>query len=176
MRGIMVLVCLFFAGCSLEAVDGSGGGGGGGDGSGGGGGGGGGGGANQSGFFGECVDIGTPGLSSHNPGTGCMNGGCHDGTTPPTMTVAGTLYDAASGGNTVAGGTVHLEDSAGNPITLITGSTGNFYSTDPIAFPVKAGASSCPSAKEMSNMVTQNGGNCAQSGCHVAGMRIFVEP
>ena len=61
------------------------------------------------------------------PGEDCLS--CHDGSTATRWTAAGTW-----GG---PGNTVTIRDSAGKTVTLVTNEVGNFYTSEPLAFPIR---------------------------------------
>jgi hypothetical protein len=108
----------------------------------------------------------------HNPGKNCMS--CHNSLAASLKwTVAGTLYDAVSGGSAVAGATVTVTDANGKKVTMISQTNGNFYTTEHVVFPLNAGASSCPDSVRMNGTVT-GGGSCNRTGCHASGFRLHL--
>lgn len=106
----------------------------------------------------------------HNAGKDCY--GCHDGGgSAPRWYVAGTLYDAASGGAAVSGATVHVTDAAGKQLTLVTSANGNFYTSTAVAYPLDVSISRCPDNAAMSSTVPSPG-SC--NGCHDSTFRIHL--
>jgi hypothetical protein len=106
----------------------------------------------------------------HNPGLNCMT--CHNNAQPtiPQFTVAGTLYSALTGGTAVAGATVEVTDATGAVYPLLTGTNGNFYSEQPIVFPVNVRATACPADLFMPTSPTV--GAC--NSCHDATQQVHV--
>ena len=116
----------------------------------------------------NCVPTATGGPTGMNAGQACL--GCHASAQSPNMTVAGTLYSAASGGTAVSGATVTVTDNNNAVLTLVTGRTGNFYSSSALAFPISVSVSKCPDTVNMNVQV--NSGDC--NGCHDSSMRIHL--
>ncbi|SRR6266545_5035661 len=101
----------------------------------------------------------------HNAGTGCQN--CH-GTGvggAPIFTLGGTLYGTPTGVGAIVGATITITDANGQTQKLISANNGNFWSKEPIAYPIKVSASLCPDTKPMVTEVTSPG-DCNSSGCH----------
>jgi hypothetical protein len=110
------------------------------------------------------------------PGQDCLE--CHgDGPVPgepPTVadrvaaahrwTVAGTVYPTpdAPEGPGVAGATVHVVDATGRALTLETNLAGNFYSAEPLAFPLEVTVQHAGRSASMEDPVPYGGCN----GCH----------
>jgi hypothetical protein len=118
-----------------------------------------------------CVNKTTPLTDGHhNPGLNCMN--CHNNANPAIsqFTVAGTLYDAVTGGAAVAGATVEITDAAGKVLTIISSANGNFYSEQALTFPVHARATACPADLHM--VATAAVGAC--NSCHTAANQVHV--
>jgi len=118
-----------------------------------------------------CINKTTPLTDGHhNVGTNCMT--CHNNANPniPQFTVAGTLYDAVTGGNPVAGATVEITDAAGKILPIISSTNGNFYSEQPLTFPVHARATACPADLHMN--AAQVIGAC--NSCHTAANQVHV--
>lgn len=118
----------------------------------------------------------TPSDGNHNAGVSCIQSGCHTqprkSVTAP-MTIAGTLYGSVSGGTAIAQATIHVIDANGVDHKLSTATNGNFWTTDPIAFPVRVRASKCPNIDQsMNSAVDSTGGSC--NSCHGAGFRIHL--
>lgn len=86
------------------------------------------------------------------PGEDCVS--CHDGAQAVRWTVAGTWGASA-------GSTITLTDAAGRTVSLTTNQVGNFYTSEPLAFPLRARAN----GEEMPDPVTYGGCN----GCHGPG-------
>lgn len=101
-----------------------------------------------------------PQLGHHNTGKSCLQS-CHN----HGFTLAGTLYTNATGNTGFGGATITIQDSANRTIDLVVSSNGNFYTSQPITFPVLVVASACPSAVRM--QANAANGNC--NGCHVGG-------
>jgi hypothetical protein len=100
--------------------------------------------------------------------------GCHDGTgSAPQWSIAGTLYDAASGGAAVSAATIEVTDADGNVLQLATASNGNFYTDQAVSFPITVRASKCPSNAPMTDAISGSG-SCNQSGCHTSAMRVHL--
>jgi hypothetical protein len=85
-----------------------------------------------------------PQLGQHNTGQDCLMS-CH----AHGFTLAGTLYTNATGNSPFAGATISITDNNGQMLDIVVNSNGNFYTKQPIAFPVLVRASSCPSAVKM---------------------------
>lgn len=60
-------------------------------------------------------------------GQDCL--GCHDGSSAKRWTAAGTFPGR--------GRTVVLADANGKTVTLVTNEVGNFYTSEPLAFPIR---------------------------------------
>jgi hypothetical protein len=86
------------------------------------------------------------------------------------MTAAGTVYSSASGGAAVVGATVTITGSNGTKITMVTGSSGNFYTSSTISFPATIQVSKCPDTATMPTTLTLGGCNS----CHGSTMRIHL--
>jgi hypothetical protein len=86
------------------------------------------------------------------------------------MTAAGTLYSTASGGSAVSGATVTITDSKGTKIKMVTGSSGNFYTSSAISFPATVEVSKCPDTATMPSTITAGGCNS----CHNSSMRAHL--
>jgi len=95
----------------------------------------------------------------HYPGQSCFQG-CHN----HGFTLAGTLYNNATGNSAFAGATITVIDSNNKTVKIVTNANGNFYTNQALAFPVLTLASSCPSAVKM-NASSPNG-VCNAAGCH----------
>jgi hypothetical protein len=101
-------------------------------------------------------------------GNACL--GCHASSQNPKLTLGGTVYSALTGGSGVSGATVTITDNAGKQTKLVTGSSGNFYTSSAIAFPATVQISKCPDTVAMSATITS--GDC--NSCHGSSMRIHL--
>ena len=109
----------------------------------------------------------------HEQGQPCMP--CHAaGGDGPTFTIAGTLYDDLAGSAAVSDAAIHIIDATGKDVALTTAANGNFWSTEPFAFPVLTYASLCPDTHDMISPLDESGGDCNKGGCHVAGFRVAL--
>jgi hypothetical protein len=70
------------------------------------------------------------------PGVDCTQ--CHKPGTFPHWTAAGTIYldRAAAADQGEPGVVVHLTDSLGKTLALTTNEVGNFYTAEPLEFPI----------------------------------------
>ncbi len=116
----------------------------------------------------NCIPAATPGPSGMNPGQACL--GCHASAVQPNFKLAGTLYDTVSGTNAVSGATVTVTDSNSAVTTLVSGTSGNFYSNAAFAFPVSVSVSKCPDTVSMSSKPST--GDC--NSCHGTSFRIHL--
>lgn len=103
-----------------------------------------------------------------NTGRDCTS--CHGSGQSPKMTAAGTVYSSATGGTAVSGATVTITGSNGTKITMVTGSSGNFYTSSAISFPATIQVSKCPDTATMPTTITLGGCNS----CHDSTMRIHL--
>ena len=101
-----------------------------------------------------------PGDGHHNTGRSCFQA-CHN----HGFTLAGTLYTNATGNTGFSGANITLTDNNNQTINIVTQANGNFWTMQPIAFPVLVVASACPSAVRMT--LASANGNC--NSCHVGG-------
>ena len=106
----------------------------------------------------------------HRAGERCAT--CHDGEGGPAFTIGGTLFSDAAGSAAVAGVTVTLVNAEGTRIDMVSAENGNFWTDQPVAFPVTTYASSCPDLTAMQTLA--DSGNC--NGCHQAGDAITFAP
>jgi hypothetical protein len=100
----------------------------------------------------------------HNGGTGCLTAGCHRNGGGPSFTVAGTVFDQSRGGSPIGGATIVVTDGDGKRIDLVSALNGNFYTLEPVVFPLLVKASQCPMDNKMISL-TQSG-DCNVVGCH----------
>jgi hypothetical protein len=114
----------------------------------------------------------------HNPGLTCNTPGCHKvgatGAAAPPYTIGGTLYNDLEGTEPVGGATIIVLDAAGTEYKLVTSTNGNFWSIEPMTFPVTVSASRCPDTLPMVSPVTEAGGSCNQVSCHAGPMRVYL--
>lgn len=113
----------------------------------------------------------TTGDGNHNAGMDCLS--CHGDVTmelDSRWTVAGTLYDTATGTNPLAGATIIVTDADGKELSLVSASNGNFFTTEPVTLPLSVRASACPDDITMSSPATD--GSC--NTCHTDAMRIHL--
>lgn len=124
----------------------------------------------------DCLPAAAPnGNGNHNAGANCSSQNCHGGPgAAPNWTLAGTLYTDLAGTGVVAGGTLIFTDADNNEIQLVTASNGNFYTLEPVVFPVAVKASRCPNSLSMTAPIAENMGSCNQGGCHDSGKRIYL--
>jgi hypothetical protein len=108
-----------------------------------------------------CRDLVSPApdLGRHNTGMSCFNS-CHNGR--HGFTLAGTLYTNATGNTAYSGATISVTDSNNVTRHIVVNANGNFWTRDPIAFPVLVIASACPTAVRMNAAATS--GDC--NSCH----------
>jgi hypothetical protein len=109
------------------------------------------------------------------PGENCLE--CHGGAAlpgePPTVaspedarawTIAGTVFpsESAGAGEGVRGARVHVRDAGGRAFTLRTNRAGNFYTAEPVRFPLRVSVEHGGVVREMEPDVPYGGCN----GCH----------
>jgi hypothetical protein len=113
-----------------------------------------------------CRDT-VPGVGGgeHNAGQACI--ACHEADGGPRFTLAGTLYDDVAGTAPIAGATIIVTDANGATTDLVTQQNGNFWTNEPLVFPVHVAASACPDTVPMIGAITT--GDCSAGGCHAAG-------
>lgn len=106
---------------------------------------------------------------------GGMTVACGSGDEGPTMkpgenclshhsfSAAGTVFGSptAGAGEGLAGATVTITDTNGKQVSLVTNSAGNFYTDDPLAFPVDIQVASGSLVQTMTGAAS---GGC--NGCH----------
>ena len=136
----------------------------------------------------NCIPAATPTIDGHhNAGMACLQ--CHDGNTAGAnkFTAAGTIYDKlalANGAQGVAGVTIEITDANGTKVSVVTasqGAPGNFWTDQPLVFPLKVRASHCPADRPMTDPLAANAnnaaagdGNCARTGCHDPNMIMHI--
>ncbi len=114
-----------------------------------------------------------PGDGYHFPGEDCVS--CHRqaGGAPP-FTIGGTLFTDEEGTAGAAGATIVVDDAYGNRFTMVTETNGNFYSIDPISFPVRTYLAVCPDVIPMLSDVPQTSASCNAASCHSSGFRVHL--
>ena len=126
----------------------------------------------------NCDNLVTAGLPDghHDPGQSCITAGCHDGGAADgtAYTAAGTAYKGTGTATPYAGATIHLIDANGNDIAVVTAGNGNFFTDQPVAYPVQTKISSCPYTLAMSTQVPAGQGSCNKAGCHDANLPISL--
>lgn len=162
MRAVLA-ACLALAACNVGDTPGGSGGGGGGNGDGGPGDGSGPMWVDAAPGQGPAADCRQPtstyGNGKHNTGRNCMDG-CHN----HGFTLAGTLYTGVLNNTGYPGATITIKDSSNTTIDVVVQANGNFYTTQPIAFPAVVMASSCPQGTKMTGQVAN--GACNTAACH----------
>jgi hypothetical protein len=123
----------------------------------------------------ECVEraTGVP-SGTHFPGAACQ--GCHGpggAGNAPRFTLAGTLFQGASGTAARAEATITVVDGAGKTFELPSAQNGNFWTSENVVFPVRVHASLCPDAVPMEAEVAAPG-DCNAGGCHTSGSQIHL--
>jgi len=106
-----------------------------------------------------------PGLipdGHHFPGQNCM-GACHD----HGFTLGGTLLKKDL--TVYPGGVITVIDANQKTVNLTAGNNGNFYTAEPLVFPLTTYASACPDVAPMISTVKEGEGGCAMGGCHTGG-------
>jgi hypothetical protein len=105
----------------------------------------------------------------HNAGMDC--GQCHFGQmqAAPIWTLAGTLYTQTNGGPPAVGATIRVHQAGGVVLRLTTAQNGNFYTNQPINFPITVEASSCPNTVAMQGNIA--GVHVSCNNCHRAGVQ-----
>jgi hypothetical protein len=95
------------------------------------------------------------------PGQDCFQ--CH-GRTAQAWSAAGTVFGAADSATTagVSGAKIFLTDADGRAFTLTSNSSGNFYTAEPLKFPLRVQAEANGVRMAMSTAV--NSGSC--NSCH----------
>jgi hypothetical protein len=110
-------------------------------------------------------------------GAGCL-GQCHNGQLGPTFTAAGSVFNRRTGGvngapagSPVAGAIVYVIDSNGKVVAMTTSSNGEFYTSEPLAMPIRTYATACPDSIPM---VDSTVGNCNLGACHGEDNKIYL--
>jgi hypothetical protein len=95
----------------------------------------------------------------HFPGQDCQ-GGCH----AHGFTLSGSVYTSPNNNTSYSGATVTIRMANNQTLELVAATNGNFYTSQPIAYPVTVRVSSCPYGTPMVATVTS--GACNAAGCH----------
>lgn len=95
----------------------------------------------------------------HFPGQDCM-GSCHD----HGFTLGGTLLKQDK--SVYPGGIITVIDANQKTVHITAGNNGNFYTSEPLVFPLTTYASACPDVAPMISTVKEGEGGCAKGGCH----------
>lgn len=98
----------------------------------------------------------------HFPGQDCMSS-CHD----HGFTLGGTLLKPDK--SVYPGGIITVIDANQKTVNITAGTLGNFYTAEPLVFPLTTYASACPDVAPMISTVKEGEGGCAKSGCHTGG-------
>lgn len=99
------------------------------------------------------------GDGQHNTGRNCMDS-CHN----HGFTLAGTVYTGAANNTGYSGATITVRDSNNATFNIVVQANGNFYTSQPMAFPVIVMASACPYSAKMVAQVAN--GSCNTAACH----------
>lgn len=105
----------------------------------------------------------------HNAGQDCQNA-CHN----HGFTLSGTMFASATSTTPVTGATITVTDAAGQTFDVVTQLNGNFYTSNPVTFPVTVVASRCPSVQPMTAMIASGQGGCNENGCHQPGAQGWI--
>lgn len=95
----------------------------------------------------------------HNTGRNCMDA-CHE----HGFTLAGTVYTSPTNNTGYAGATITVKDANDVTYEIVVQANGNFWTSQPIAFPAVVMASSCPYEAKMNGPITN--GACNTAACH----------
>jgi hypothetical protein len=101
---------------------------------------------------------------NHRPGQPCLI--CHDGTTAPQWSVAGTIYGVLGSSGGLSGATVNLTDANFSTFAATSNDVGNFWveaSRWQPTYPVKVAVTYRSITATMTTIVGRDG-SCA--GCH----------
>jgi hypothetical protein len=100
----------------------------------------------------------------HNAGRNCME--CHSAAGPgPRWYAAGTVFVDGAGSAPRPGVTITIQDATGKRIDLVTARNGNFWTPEPLEYPLFTFASSCPSLQSMGPEVPASSLGACNS-CH----------
>lgn len=111
-----------------------------------------------------------PPILGHAGGQDCFS--CHDNMGADLRwTIAGTAYLDQAGTGPLGGATVTVVDQQGKVLDLVTGSNGNFYTNQPVTFPLTVVVSKCPDLLEMPEPLASHQG-C--NTCHDATNRVHL--
>jgi hypothetical protein len=119
----------------------------------------------------SCIPEATPSASAHRAGQACLS--CHATMSGSRkFTLAGTVFDSATGTTGIAGATLRITPSSGAPFDLVTSPEGSFHTSQAIAFPVSITLSRCPDHVVKPDPVSL--GDCNLAGCHASDRRIHL--
>jgi hypothetical protein len=108
----------------------------------------------------------SPASGNHNAGAACMS--CHGaGGGAPRWYAAGTVFEA----NRIdgrAGVNITVKDANEKIVNMVTANNGNFWTPEPLVYPLYVFASLCPDINSMGQQVPE-GANC--NGCHNGSVR-----
>jgi hypothetical protein len=111
-------------------------------------------------------------------GKDCVVSGCHGTGSGKAWLFGGTVYNAASNGQTVAQAEVRVVDAAGKEIAkAYTDPNGNFwFDKGALAIPPdsKVGVRTATKVARMATPLGATGGGCNNAGCHGTTMRVYV--
>jgi hypothetical protein len=74
------------------------------------------------------------------PGEDCIACHTHAAGQPHALSVAGTVFEDATGKAAVTGASIEITDADGGVVTLTSNAAGNFFSTQPVPLPLQAAA------------------------------------
>lgn len=113
-----------------------------------------------------CREAATPPVPRilHNAGENCMM--CHgEGGIAPRWYAAGTAYQDGAGRQAAAGVNITIKDATGKIVNIVTASNGNFWTPEPLQYPLYTFISSCPDIQSMGVEVpAARAGSC--NSCH----------
>ena len=113
------------------------------------------------------------GTGYHNPGMACLTSGCHANGGGPAFTVAGTVFVNETTATPAPGATVVVVDGDGTRFELVTAQNGNFWTNQPMVFPILVKASQCPHDNPMISL--SQTGDCNAGNCHGPTFRVALQ-
>jgi hypothetical protein len=110
---------------------------------------------------------------NHNAGRNCMQ--CHSAAGPgPRWYAAGTVF-ADGNGTPRVGATITIRDATGKTVDIVTATNGNFWTPEPLQYPLVTFASSCPDIRSMGPEVpVASAGAC--NSCHGVNVGRIILP